>query len=101
VAEECCVVGGVIAAQARRAVIGATRSTAGIPERIDLALPARLETPVTAEGVFGLRALADRDIDAVGIGRPRPLAITKPILATANLHHAERMHDGVVEPLGR
>src|SRR5262245_29430982 len=94
------VIGGVIAAQARRAVVGAAGRDACIPEGIDLALPARLEAPVPAEGFFRLRALADREIDAVRIGGPRPLAIAQPVLATADLDHTKRLHDGVVEALG-
>src|SRR5262245_36678765 len=100
ITEEGRIIGSVIAAQARRAIIGAASRNAGVPEGIDLALPARLEAPVPAEGLFRLRALADRDIDAVRIGSPRPLAIAEPVLAPADLDHAERLHDGVVEALG-
>src|SRR5262252_8547687 len=95
------VVGRIIAAQARWPVVGAAGRDAGVPERIDLALPARLEAPVAAECFFRLRPLADRDVDAVRIGRPRPLAIAEPVLAPADFYDAERLHDGVVETLGR
>src|SRR5689334_4811433 len=101
VAKEGGVIGGVITAQSRRSVIGAAGRDAGIPERIDLALPARLEAPVAAERFFRLRPLADRDVDTVRIGRPRPFAIAEPVLAATDLDHAECLHDGVVERLGR
>src|SRR5262245_2504819 len=101
VTEEGGVVGSVVAAQARRAVVTAAGRDAGVPERIDLALPARLEAPMAAGGVLRLRPLADRDVDAVRIGRPRALAIAEPILAAADLDHAQRFHDGIVEALGR
>jgi hypothetical protein len=31
---------------------------------------------------------------------PRPLAIAEPVIAAADLDDIERLHDGVVEPLG-
>ena len=34
------------------------------------------------------------------MGGARALAITEPIVAPADLDHAERLHDRVVEPLG-
>src|SRR5215475_13657228 len=100
VTQEGGVVGSVVAAQARRAVVTAAGRDAGVPERIDLALPARLEAPVAAGGVFRLRPLADRDVDAIRVGRPRALAITEPVVAAADLDHAQRLHDGIVEALG-
>jgi hypothetical protein len=44
---------------------------------------------VAAEGVLGLRALADGEIDPIRIGRPRPLAIAeqssrRPTLTTSS-----------------
>src|ERR1700681_3487005 len=78
----------VIAAHAGRTVIDAAGGDAGIPERIDLGPPFRLEAPVAAGGVFRLRSLADRDVDAIGISRPRALAIAQPILAAADLYDA-------------
>src|SRR5665213_2813342 len=98
--EERRIIGGVIVANAGRTVIAAAGGNAGIPERVDLGPPFRLEAPVAAEGIFRLRALADRDIDAVRVGRPRPLVIAQPVLAAADLDDAERLHDGVVETLG-
>jgi hypothetical protein len=100
VAQEGGVIGRVIVAQSRRAVIGAAGRHAGVPERVDLGLPSRLEAPMAAERLVGFWALADGEIDAVRIGRPRPLAITEPVFAAADLDHAERLHDGVIEPLG-
>src|SRR5262249_11979658 len=52
------------------------------------------------ERVVRLLTLADRDVDAVGIRWPRPLAVTEPVLTAADLDHAQRLHDGVVEALG-
>jgi hypothetical protein len=56
---------------------------------------------VAAEGFLGLWALADGEIDPIRIGRARPLAVTKPIVTAADLDDFERLHDRVVEPLGR
>ena len=70
--EEGRVIGGVIIAQAGRTVIAAAIGDAGIPERVDLGPPLRLETPVTAQRLVGFRALADRNIDALGMRRTRP-----------------------------
>src|SRR5262252_3752986 len=100
ITEEGRIVGRIITAQARWPVVGAAGGDAGVPEGIDLALPARLEAPVAAERFFRLRPLADRDVDAVRIGRPRALAIAEPVLAAAHLDHAKRLHNGVVEALG-
>src|SRR5436190_1471439 len=100
VAQKCRVIGSVIAAQARRPVIGAAGGHAGIPERIDLALPARLEAPVAACGVVRLLALADGDIDTIRIGRPGTFAVAEPILAAADLDDAKRFHDRIIEALG-
>src|SRR5215510_15247985 len=88
VAEEGSVVGRIITTQARWPVVGAAGGDAGVPEGIDLTLPARLEAPVTAERFFGFRPLPDRDVDAIRIGRPRPLAIAEPVVAAADLDHA-------------
>ena len=90
----------MIIAQARRAVIAAARRYSGVPEGIDLGPPLRLEAPVAADGVFRLRALADRDVDAIGMSRPRPLAIAQLVVAAADFYNAEHMHDRVVEALG-
>src|SRR6478672_5623981 len=79
VAQERGVVGGVIVAQARRPVVGTAGRNAGVPERIDLCLPSRLEAPVAAERFFGLRPFADGEIDAVRIGGASPLAVAEPI----------------------
>ena len=68
VAQERAIIGRVIVAQARRSVVGAAGRNAGVPERVDLGLPLRLEAPVAAEGVVGLWPLADGEIDAVRIG---------------------------------
>ncbi len=54
------VIGRVIIAQARRAVIDAARRYSGVPERIDLGPPLRLEAPVAAKGLFGFGALRAR-----------------------------------------
>src|SRR4051795_11142798 len=101
VAQERRVVRRVIVAQARRTVVGAPGCDAGVPEGIDLGPPFRLETPVAAEGLVGLGAFANGEIDPVRISRSRALAIAQPIVAAANLDHFESLHDGVVEPLGR
>src|SRR5260221_10611529 len=82
------IIGRVIVAQARRAVVGAAGGNAGVPERVDLGLPSRLEAPVAAERVIGFWTLADRDIDAIGVRRPRSLAIAQPVPATTYLDHA-------------
>src|SRR5207237_10116078 len=78
VTQKCRVIGSVIVAQARRPVIGAASGDAGIPECIDLALPARLEAPVATRGVVRLRALADGEIDTIRIGSPGAFAIAEP-----------------------
>ena len=64
VEQECSVIGRVIVAQARRAVVAAAGGDPGIPEGVDLGPPFRLEAPVPTGGVFGFRAVADRDVDA-------------------------------------
>ena len=101
IAQESRIIRGVIVAQARRAVVGAAGRDAGVPERIDLGSPLRLETPVAAEGVVGFHALADGEIDAVRLGGARPLAIAEPVVTAADLDDVECLHDGVIEPLGR
>jgi hypothetical protein len=55
---------------------------------------------VPAEGLIGFCALADREVDAFGIGGARPFAITEPVVAAADLDHLERLHDRVIEALG-
>lgn len=50
--EERRIIRGVIAAQARRAVIATAIGDAGIPERIDLGPPFRLEAPVATGALF-------------------------------------------------
>jgi hypothetical protein len=57
ISEESPIIGRVIIAQARRAIIAAARCYSGVPERIDLGPPLRLEAPVAAKGLFGLWAL--------------------------------------------
>jgi hypothetical protein len=96
--QERAVIGCVIVAQARRAVVGAAGRNAGVPERVDLGAPLRFETPVTAEGVLGFWAFPDGEIDAIRIRRARPLAIAEPVVAAADLDDIERLHDRVVEP---
>ena len=85
VTQERSIIRGVIVAQAGRAVVGAAGGDAGIPERVDLALPARLEAPVAARGVVRLLALADREIDTIRIGCASTFAVTEPVLAAADL----------------
>jgi len=46
------VIGRVIIAQARRAVVGAAGGDAGVPKRVDLRAPLRLEAPVAAKGLL-------------------------------------------------
>src|SRR4051812_26101874 len=99
--EEGGVIRGVIIAQTRRAVVGAACSNPGVPERVHLGAPLRLKTPVAAEGFLGLWALADGEIDPVRIGRACPLAVAEPVVAAADLDDFERLHDRIVEPLGR
>src|SRR6185436_4885726 len=100
VAQERSIVRRVIIARTRRTVVGAAGGNAGVPERVHLGAPLRLEAPVAAEGFLGLRALADGEIDAVRVGRARPLAVTEPVVAAADLDDFERLHDRVVEALG-
>src|SRR4249919_3790771 len=100
VAQECAIVRRVIVARTRRAVVGAAGGDACVPECIDLGLPARLEAPVAAVRLFGLRPLADGEIDAVRIGGACPLAVPQPVVSAPDLDHAKRLHDGIVEPLG-
>src|SRR5689334_18981281 len=101
IAQEGAVIGGVVVAQARPALVGAACSDTGVPERVDLRARPRLEAPMTAERILGLRALADGEINAIRIRWPRPLAIAEPVLAAADLHHVERLHDRIIEALGR
>ena len=61
VAQESGIVGRVIVPQPRRAIIGATGGDAGIPERVDLGLPSRLEAPVAAKRVVGFCTFTDGD----------------------------------------
>src|SRR4051794_812469 len=100
VAQEGGVIERVIVAQTRRSVVGAAGGDAGVPERVDLGLPSRLEAPMAAERVFGFWALADGEVDPVRIGRARPLAVAEPVVSAADFDDAERFHDRVVEPLG-
>jgi hypothetical protein len=83
--EERPIIGRVIVAQARRAVIAAAGGNAGVPEGIDLGPPLRLEAPVPADGVFGFWALADGEVDALRIGGARAFAIGQPVIAAADL----------------
>src|SRR5665811_885691 len=69
-------------------------------EGINLGPPLRLEAPVTAQGVIGPGALADRDVDALRVSGTCPFAITQPVLAAPDLDDTEHVHDGVVEALG-
>ena len=55
--EECGVIGRVIVAQARRSVVAAAGGDPGIPERVDLGSPLRLEAPVAAGASSGLGPL--------------------------------------------
>src|SRR5712671_1080195 len=88
VTQERAIVRRVIIAQARRPVVGAAGRSAGVPERVDLRLPSRLEAPMAAERLVGLWTFADGEIDAVRIGGARTLAVPQPVVATANLDHA-------------
>src|SRR4051812_13343921 len=81
VPEERRIIRPVIIPEAGRAVIAAAGGYACIPERIALRPPLRLEAPMPAECLVGLVALADRDVDAIRISRPRPLAISQPVFA--------------------
>src|SRR5471030_2686887 len=96
IAQERC----VIVAQSRRAVIAAAGRYPCVPERIDLGPPFRLETPVAAGGILRFGALADGNIDPLGMRWPRSLAIAQPVVAAADFYNAEHMHDGVVEAFG-
>src|ERR1700730_15529975 len=100
VAHESAIMGLVIVAQARRAVIAAARRYSGVPEGIDLGPPLRLEAPVAAGGVFGFWGLADGEVDALRISGARALAIAQPVIAAADLDDLEHFHDRVVERLG-
>ena len=100
VAQESAIIGRVIIAQARRAVIAAAGGDAGVPEGIDLGPLLRLEAPVPAESVFGFGALADGEVDALRIGGARAFAIAQPVIVAADLDDIERLHDRVVEGLG-
>src|SRR5260221_6334788 len=101
IAQERCIIRRVMVAQARRAVVGAAGGNVRIPERIDLGPPLRLAAPPAADGVVRLRTRADGEIDAVRMRGARPFAIAEPAVAAADLDDVERLHDGVVEPLGR
>jgi hypothetical protein len=87
----------VIVAQPGGPVVLATSGDAGVPERVDLLAPLRLEAPVTTKGFLRSWPLADGEIDAVRIGWPRPLTIAEPVVAAADLDDIERLHNGVVE----
>src|SRR2546423_4617083 len=100
VAQERGVIGRVVIAQSGRAIVAAAGLNAGVPERIDLGSPLRLEAPMAARAVLRFRTLVDRDVHPVRIRRARPLAITEPVLAAADLDHPERLHDRVIEALG-
>src|SRR5271166_1796482 len=95
--EEGRVIRRVVIAQAGRPVIAAAGGNPGIPERIDLALVSRLEAPVPARSIVGPRALADRDIDALRVSGPGPLAVAQPIRAPADLDDAKHLHDRIIE----
>src|SRR5579871_3404915 len=73
----------------------------GVPERVDLWTRPGLEAPVAAECLLGPGAIADGQMDAVRMRRPRPLAIAVPVLAAADLHLVERLRDRIIEALGR
>src|SRR6266481_1224652 len=90
VAQERRVIGGVIIPQSRRAVVGAAGRDAGVPERINLGPPLRLEAPAAAEGVIGFCTLADGEIDPVRMRGARPLAVAEPVVAAADLDDIER-----------
>ena len=95
------IIGSVIAAQTGRSVVAAARCDACIPECINLGLPLRLEAPVTTGVLVGLRPFADRDVDAIRMSRPRAFAVAKPVVAATDFHDTQRIHDRVVEALGR
>src|SRR5882724_5588380 len=101
IAQERRIIRRVMVAQTRRAVVGAAGGNAGVPERVDLGPPLRLETPVAAKGVVRLRTLADGEIDAIRMRGARPLTIAEPAVAAADLDDVERLHDRIIEPLGR
>ena len=101
VPEERGVVGRVIVAQTRRTVVGTACCNAGAPERVHLLPPLRLEAPMPADRFFRPHALADGEIDPVRMVRTRPLAVTEPVVAAADLDDVERLHDRIIEPLGR
>src|SRR5439155_3899299 len=101
IAEECAVVGGVIVAQAGWAVVDAAGGDTRAPERVHLASRFRLEAPMPAGGLVRLRALVDGDVDAIRMLSVGPFAIAEPAVAAADLDDFERLHDRVVEPLGR
>src|SRR5665213_3175436 len=73
---------------------------AGIPERIDLGAPPRLEAPMATDGIVRLRAFADRDINPLRMCRPGALAVAEPVVAATDLDDIKHLHDRVVETLG-
>src|SRR5579871_1344557 len=100
IAQEGAVIGRVVLAHARPALVAAASSNAGVPERIDLLARFGLEAPMAAIGLLRLRPLADGEIDTVRMRRPRPFAIAEPVLAASDLHDVERLHDRIIEALG-
>src|SRR3954463_8657467 len=95
--EERGIVGRMIVAHAWRTVVGAASGNAGAPERVYLRLPLRLEAPMSADGLLRPDALADGEIDTARILGSCPLAITEPVVATADLDDVERLHDRIIE----
>src|SRR5665213_401154 len=98
--EERGIIRGVIIAQARCAVVVSAGCDAGIPERIDLGAPPRLEAPMATDGIVRLRAFADRDINPLRMCRPGALAVAEPVVAATDLDDIKHLHDRVVETLG-
>src|SRR3954470_9584166 len=113
IAQKCAVVGSMIVAQAGWPVVGAARGDTGVPERVDLVSRLRLEAPVAAGGLVGLRAAVNGDVDAIWMvgggtfaggeaagGAAGTFAVAEPAVAAADLDDFERFHDRVVETLG-
>jgi len=91
---------GSRASPAAPLVLAAGRD-ARVPESIHLRARLRLETPMAAVGVFRLRSLADREVDPIRMRRARPPAVAEPVIAAADLDDFERLHDRIIEALGR
>jgi hypothetical protein len=101
IAQEGAVVGGMIVAQAGWPVVGAAGGDAGVPERVDVAARFGLEAPMPAGGFIRPRALVDGDVDAIRMVGVSAFAVAEPAVAAADLDDFERLHDRVVEVLGR